>query len=440
MLLNQAIRRALPMGSMFVATLSVKGIVRRATVERALNAVIRRHTSLHTIYLPSDRYSHFERMLQLSCFARTGLFVPGLCVQKIVSPRWLTVQEFELQCIDDVKTALFKELTEPLNLNTAPPMRALLIRVGSDHMLALVMSHLAMDAWSMRLFTCELKAFYNAEVSGTDARVPPIRQQYQDFCVWQHRMCRGGHFRGHEEFWRQRWNTLKDASLRHSDLPFAIRHGEGMKPVDLCIAIKDSAAIRRSLAALKVTPYTFFRTAMTIVLHHCTGKRRIALWANFANRRQDLFASMIGWCANTHLVAVDVTPEQSCAELLHRVSTAVWDAQAHEALPLPRLWQYLGAVLERYDTRINFDLLQGQAFGSSSALMAPLSISGLRPGDVDIRLHETTETFRLIATYNSLRYTADGVDSILSSMQRIAAAIATAPQMKVSDCARLVFE
>src|SRR5688500_18837507 len=67
--------------------------VARNQIEYALNRIVSRHGALRNSYGPTDRYSHSDRMRQLQVFNRTGLFVPGLFVQRPSMEQCLGVAE-----------------------------------------------------------------------------------------------------------------------------------------------------------------------------------------------------------------------------------------------------------------------------------------------------------------------------------------------------------
>jgi hypothetical protein len=359
----------------------------------------------------------------------------------VLSPVWLQVGERELTCSEHVGLAIREEFSRPVDTAIAPQMRATLIRVtNGDAILALTTSHLAMDGWSVRLFAREFMAVCVHEAEGTRCSLPMLQAQYVDFSAWQQRRFWSKQFAIEEEYWRRQWIAVGDDALHHRDIPFARSNGSGMDPrqVDEVLAVDESLHVKALVRRLNATPSTIFRTAMTIVLHHYTGRHHIAFWANFANRRHDAHMSVIGWYSNTHIVPVRFQSECTCRELIALVGNAIIDAQNHEALPLPALWQRLGQMLDRLDMRINFDALRRDIPTPSGALVTPLVAMGLRPADLDIRVSDNADAFVLIATYNRMRYQADGVRALLSSMRRIVSAIVEAPDTTVSECARFI--
>ncbi|HYG61640.1 MAG TPA: amino acid adenylation domain-containing protein, partial [Thermoanaerobaculia bacterium] len=69
----------------------------------------------------------------------------------------------------------------PFELETGPPLRATLLRLGErEHVLLLTVHHIAFDGWSLGVLLRELAALY----AGEGERLPELPVQYADFAVW----------------------------------------------------------------------------------------------------------------------------------------------------------------------------------------------------------------------------------------------------------------
>src|SRR4029078_3203304 len=80
-----------------------------------------------------------------------------------------------------------EEAARPFDLSVEPVLRATLIRLGEEeHLLVVVMHHIATDGWSMGVFVRELAALYAGESS-----LPELPVQYADYAVWQRQWLQG---------------------------------------------------------------------------------------------------------------------------------------------------------------------------------------------------------------------------------------------------------
>lgn len=434
-----------PTGARVPLAFRINADLDRRRIERALNGVIQRHAALRNTYGPNGRYSHDERLMQLRLYARTGVFVPGLYVQRVPSDVYLTVHETTLADEDEVTALLRKELATPLDTTSGLPIRATLASAGpAGRWLLLVLTHQTMDGWSVGVFAREFVAVVENAASDTSS-LPAVPIQYHDFAAWQLHQFRQGHFSREECFWHEQWSRLGDASIAFRDLPFRRRSPAAMVTMAfssyerLRFTAEESAPTYALIAQLKLTPYVLFRTAITIALHHLTRKRRLAFWGNFTNRRYPEFVPALGWYSNTHIVCVELEPEMMCALLCRRVAASVAEARAHEALPLAALWQRLGCSLDTHNTRVNFDLLPGRKRPERQPAIELVVLPvGPRNMDLDIRLREDCGVFVLVATFNAERYQIAGVQRLLASIRSIVMAMTEGHDLRVSDCRRFV--
>jgi hypothetical protein len=436
----QALLGRVPTGGRLPLLFRFAGNVERERVEKALNGVIRRHSALNSAYTPNARYDPADRTRQLRFFAQTGLFVPGLYVHYAATDARVAVHERQLVCDNDLEGLVRQELTTPLNTDTGPLIRATLATAPGSTYLVLIITHHTLDGWSVALLAREFSTLYTVP----SAELPEVDLQCHDFASWQLRQFSDRRFANAERYWHQQWAQLGDAQIQPSDVPFASTdvgtHQTGAISAlrTISFSLDESTCIRVMLARLHLTAYVLFRTAMTLVLHCYTGKHRLAFWANFANRRYPEFLPAMAWCANTHIVTTEIDRTMTCFAMTQRVAAAVRQAQAHEELPLPALWQRLGRNLDTHRTRVCFDMFPGQRRTDSACVEPILSSVGAPGMDLDLRLWDDITSLSLVATYNPERYRVAGIDAMLASIRNVVLAFAAAPDLQVAECEALM--
>ena len=404
----------------FPLAFRIVGAFNLSNLERALNVVIARHEGLRTDFVHSSRYTAQDRRMQLLTFLRTGLFVPGLYEQHVRDDGHIGLCERHVETTEEPALTLVveEEITKAASSDTPHRPTAVVIRAERGaSVLLVVLSHLLADGWSVQVFQRELMALYGAYERGSQPPPRAASPRYSDFVVTQHREIITGGMNPHAAYWREQWSRLGDAAVMHHEIPFH-RHDASTPAIEMQRHQTSPLETQASLAAarrLGTFPYVLFRTAFTAILHHYTGKRRIAYWANFANRRrtdEDLF----GWVAHTHLLTTELDADDRWSSACSRTATAVRDAQTHEALPLQAVWRHTGKNLAAHlNGRINFDIwptLRGTAFHE---LLEPMIIAGGRRWmDLDVRLRAEAGQFTLVATYNASRYDRLGVAEMIS--------------------------
>jgi hypothetical protein len=94
---------------------------------------------------------------------------------------------------DWAEDVLVEEARRPFDLARGPVLRARLLRTGPDeHVLSLVVHHIAADGWSLRILWGELATLYAAHAEGRPPLLPPLPIQYADWAAWQRAWLGGG--------------------------------------------------------------------------------------------------------------------------------------------------------------------------------------------------------------------------------------------------------
>ena len=141
--------------------LRLRGPLDPDALQRGLDAVIARHEALRTTFHAVDGVPR-QRV-------RAGLHVP-----------------IDLGPGPADAAALAREAWRPFDLGAGPLLRAALWRAADDdHVLLLVMHHIAGDGWSERVLLSDLSACYRAAREGRPPRLFPIVVHPADFAVWE---------------------------------------------------------------------------------------------------------------------------------------------------------------------------------------------------------------------------------------------------------------
>lgn len=380
-----------------------------------LDTMCARHDALRTVFAPSIQ--RVGRHLFVNVFRRTMLFVPGSYEQhvKSVARPLLSYRS----CGGGALTAIVREeLERGLDYERAPLFRVVVCREERGHTyLILIVSHLIVDGWGVRLIGQELNGVYTALVTGQDRPPSPIPLSPIAFARREHIRVRSHEALDSAHYWRGHWGAEASSCLRHSEIPFATRvnnaSGGALKTITL-----EGNTVRRLQAIARrdmVTEYAVFRTVLVALFHHYTKRKRLGLWANFANRRQAGEIKMIGWCATAHLLATEISSAMTTTDLLRQTAQLLADAQRHAWLPLPAVSQVIGQNLEQAYTRIVGD------FWQLDVSDAPASFERVRvdvpqrdASDLSIRLRRLGGCADLVVTYESSRYDECGIEHLLS--------------------------
>ena len=169
----------------YVIPLAVRlfGELEVSALEGALNDVVGRHEPAR-------------------CFLRRlGFRGRRYClrVRRGLGSSWLRVSEEELGA------ALSAAARRGFDLGGELPLRAHVFALSArEHVVLVVLHHIAGDGWSLRVLVRDLAGFYAARLQGRPAGLVPLAVQYADYTLWQ-REAVGGRGRWREPAGAPAW-------------------------------------------------------------------------------------------------------------------------------------------------------------------------------------------------------------------------------------------
>jgi amino acid adenylation domain-containing protein len=309
----------------------LSGRLNADALERSLAEIVRRHDSLRTTFgIVEDRPVQFVAPHDNT--GGTGLFSLPIVDLTVVA---------ESQRQSEALRLTDEEIRRPFNLATDLMLRAGLFRLGAeDHILFLVLHHIASDGWSMGILYRELAALYEAFSVGRGSPLPELPIQYVDFAQWQRKALQGGALQGQVDYWKRQ---LHDAPILElpADQPRpalqTYRGGRqmGSLPKSPTDALRELS--RREHASL----FMILLAAFKVLLHRYTGQDDIVVGTPIAGRNRIEIEGLIGCFLNSLVLRTPVSSNLSFRELLGRVREMTLDAYAHQDVPFEKLLEEL---------------------------------------------------------------------------------------------------
>ncbi|MFD3496882.1 amino acid adenylation domain-containing protein [Streptomyces sp. NPDC058678] len=230
---------------------------------------------------------------------------------------------------------------ERFDLAEEPPIRAHLLVLGpEDHVLLLVLHHVAADGWSLAPLLRDLATAYRARLAGKQAEFEPLPVQYGDYSAWQHELLE--HDRGRQlDHWRQALAGLPDELALPADRPRPARatHLGGDIPVRL------DADLHRRLRELATesgaTVFMVVQAGLAALLSRLGAGTDIPLGTPVAGRADEMFDDLVGCFVNTLVLRTDTSGDPSFRDLLGRAREADLAAYAHQDLQFEHLVEAL---------------------------------------------------------------------------------------------------
>ncbi|OKH98938.1 hypothetical protein A6A06_25375 [Streptomyces sp. CB02923] len=295
-------------------------------LEAAWGDVVTRHETLCTRY-PEDSGTARQEIL-----AAVPVRIPVTAVTE-----------------ETVDESLAAEAARGFRLATEMPWRIGLFEVSpDDHVLLVVVHHIAADGWSMGILMRDLSTAYAARSDGRAPGWAPLPVQYADFTVWQRDLLtqdtEGGLFGRQLDFWTR---TLADLP-EQLELPFdrsrpaTASHRGAMLPFTV-----DAAVHRRFQEIARECDATLFmvtQAAVAALLSRLGGAEDVPLGTPIAGRTDETLDGLVGNFLNTLVLRTDVSGNPSFTELVGRVRETDLAAYAHQDLPFEHLVDVLNPV------------------------------------------------------------------------------------------------
>ncbi|WP_260477996.1 non-ribosomal peptide synthetase [Nonomuraea sp. WAC 01424] len=296
----------------------LNGPVDRAALRAALGDLVARHEILRTVFPERD----------------------GVPCQRILDRHAVALPVWQP---DELRQAMRRIARRGFDLATEPPFRAHLLRAGRDeHVLMLVLHHIAGDGWSAGPLVRDLTTAYEARGKGEAPAFEPLPVQYADYTLWQRDLPATG-----LEHWRAALDGLPD----RLELPFdrprpAVLGGEGgTVPVAFPPALmaEIGALARRARASV----FMVLHAALAALLTRLGAGTDIPIGTPVAGRGDSALDGSVGFFVNTLVLRADTSGDPSFAELLDRVRAADLAAFDHAELPFDRLVEALNPPRSR---------------------------------------------------------------------------------------------
>ena len=304
----------------------LEGALDRAALEAALGDLVERHESLRTIF--PDTLGVPRQVILEGSAARVRLAVTAVSESGLAA-------------------ALAAAAGRGFELSREPPLRAHLYALGEgEHVLLLLLHHIAGDGWSLAPLARDLGCFYRARCGGEDAGLPALPVQYADYTLWQ-RAVLGDESDGESAiarqlgFWRGRLAGIPeqiDLPLDHGRPALSSYRGGS-------VGLTIDAALHGGLVGLArasgASLFMVLHAGLAALLTRLGGGSDIVIGSPVAGRGEGALDDLIGFFVNTLVLRTDTSGHPSFRDLIGRVRAGNVAAYGHQDVPFERLVEVL---------------------------------------------------------------------------------------------------
>ncbi len=308
-----------------VVTVRIRGPLRAAALDRAVQALARRHEILRTGFAARAGQAE-QRIADQVAIPFERVDWTALAADR---------QETEL------RARLQAESLRPFDLGQPPLVRAALLAMAADDAVFVIsLHHIVSDGWSSGVIIRDLAALYEAEAAGRPAELPELRVHYADYARWQTDQLATPEAARDLDYWKR---TL--AGVPVLDLPTDRPRPAAMSFRGRTTVATFAPALAEALRTLaRAEQATLFQTLLAgfcVLLQRYSGQTDLAVGTAIANRAHPDLEPLIGFLTNTLVLRVPLGGGPTFRELLARVRRTAEEAYRRADTPLDRIIEAL---------------------------------------------------------------------------------------------------
>ncbi|MFE5588264.1 amino acid adenylation domain-containing protein, partial [Kitasatospora sp. NPDC056531] len=363
----------------------LSGPLDRQALSAALADVVERHESLRTVFPVADGVP-YQQVLD-AVAAR-----PAVAVRRTT--------EAELSGVLSAAVAHRFDLAAELPLHVE-----LFELTAEEHVVLLVLHHIAGDGWSLGPLSRDLTGAYAARCRGEEPRWEALPVQYADYTLWQHELLGdatdgNSPFARQAAYWTDRLAGLPEQLRLPTDRPrpAVASHRGGFVRAELDAELH--AGLRELARAHGSSLFMVLQAGLAVLLSKLGGGDDIPVGNPIAGRTDQALDDLVGYFVNTLVFRTDTSGDPTFTELLARVREQALSAYAHQDLP----FEYLVEALNPVRSLAHHPLFQVMLVLQNN-VRAEFAPPGLKVGEVAL----STERAKLDLVFSlSERHAQDG--------------------------------
>ncbi|RBL90699.1 non-ribosomal peptide synthetase [Chitinophaga flava] len=361
--------------------LTLTGVVSADGIAWALQQVINRHEVLRTVVREAD----------------------GTGYQHVLAADSWKMENIDTTLSQTAATAAF--IAKPFDLSRDHMLRAALIsHSANDHVLVMVVHHIAFDGWSSGIVIRELSEYYAAYIEKRNAALEPLALQYSDYAIWQRTYLNGPVLETLLQYWKQQLSGI-DALNMPTDYPRPLVQSTKGAMLTFHLENNLAGALNDLSRQQGVTLFMTLLATFKVLLYRYTGQQDICVGTPVAGRSQQEIENLAGFFINT--LALRSQPDGALPfdTYLQQVKTTLLEAYEHQELPFERI---VDAVVK------NRDLSRSPLFQVMLVLQNTPEEAALKLGDAVLTEEETALT---TAKYDLIFVLEEKKDGLLLNVE-----------------------
>ncbi|WP_332107439.1 amino acid adenylation domain-containing protein [Mycobacterium simiae] len=299
----------------------IEGALDVAALAAALDDVIARHEALRTIFVDIDGVPYQEVLPA----------APGLWLRGDDAVRSLPADELlgELTTLAKYRFDLSAEI----------PIRAQIYSIGADdHVVGIVVHHIAFDGWSLAPMARDIGEAYRARRRGGAPDRAALSVQYIDYTLWQRAQFgeladTDSPIAGQLAYWEGALAGMPERLQLPTDRPYPLVADYRGSHVALEWPAELQHRVREVAREHNATSFMLIQAALAMLLSTLSSSSDVAVGFPIAGRRDPALDELVGFFVNTLVLRVEVTGDPTFDELLAQVRRRSLAAYENQDVP-----------------------------------------------------------------------------------------------------------
>ncbi|WP_155770532.1 non-ribosomal peptide synthetase, partial [Mycobacterium asiaticum] len=275
---------------------------------------------------------------------RTVFAAPAGVAQQVVLPA--DTAEFGWSIVDTtgwpparLTQAIGAAVRQPFNLSREIPFRATLYRINEDeHILVIVVHHVAADGWSVAPLAHDLSVAYGSRRADRAPGWDPLPVQYADYTLWQRNILgdpddQDSRIATQLAYWQRHLAGLPERVQLPTDRPYPPVADYRGASVAIDWPAELQRRVRKTAREHNATSFMVVQAALAVLIAKLSASSDVAVGFPIAGRNDSGLDQLVGCFVNTLILRVDLSGDPTVAELLEQVRQRSLEAYEHQDVP-----------------------------------------------------------------------------------------------------------
>lgn len=341
-----------------------------------------------------------------------------------------------------LQAELDRERKHTFDLEEDWPIRAAVLGVGDDHVLSVVIHHIAGDHWSGGVLFTDLVTAYRARKQGERPGWGPLPVQYTDYGAWQAELLSDE--AGIAGPQREYWVRQLDGAPAEAGLPLDFPRPRLPSGKGDAVEFSIGEATRDKLAALcrdlGITEFMLLQAAVAVVLHKAGGGSDIPLGTPVAGRSEAELEQLVGFFVNFVVLRNDLSGNPTLRDVLSRARDMALSAYSNQDVPFEQIVEAVNPPrtlarnpLFQVVVHVREQLAQSQMIDADTEFTVLDPTFDIAQADLSLNFLAGESGYHGYLIYRPELYTRQTIERLAGWLDRVVTAFAENPDRTLRD-------